>query len=105
MIEVLLENKNVREKANIKSREIAKLNFSGDWTDLDSGISIEIKNGKVIQIDEGIGFYARAFKNGKPIGFGSRGRTEWERFRMFNPPILTNDPNGTIIREHNDVIT
>src|SRR3990167_1069334 len=38
-------------------------------------------------------------------GFGADGSVEIERFRIYNPPILVDDPNGTIIREWTDEIT
>lgn len=42
---------------------------------------------------------ARAFTaKGKPIGFGRDGTVEIERFRVFNPPTLVDDPNGNIVQ-------
>ena len=87
-----------KERANLKGREIAKLNFV-KYTDLTTGITVEIKDGKINQFDGGIEFYARAWKGAQQLGFGTDGTVEWERFKIHNPPILVNDPNGTIIRE------
>ena len=86
-----------KEKANFKSREIAKLNFTGAYTDSQTGIIVEIKDGIVTQIDGGIQIYARAWRGVNQLGFGKDGTVEWERFRIFSPPILVDDPNGTIV--------
>ena len=92
------------EKANFKAAEIAKLNFA-KYTDSTTGITVEIKDSKINQIDGGIELYARAFKGVNQLGLGKEGKTEWERFRVFNPPILVDDSNGTIIRTWEDPIT
>ncbi len=99
----LLQNKTAREKANIKGTEIAKLSFA-KYTDSTTGITVEIRDGKITQIDDGIEFYARAWKGVSQLGFGKDGSVEWERFRIFNPPILVNDQNGTIVRTWEDPI-
>ncbi|MDO8574894.1 MAG: hypothetical protein Q7R61_01310 [bacterium] len=94
----LLQNKTAFEKASIKAREITKLNFP-KYTDSGTGITIEIKDGKVNQINGGIELYARAWEGAKQLGFGKDGRTEWEHFKIFNPPIMVDDPNGNVIRK------
>src|SRR3989338_1710285 len=93
-ISSLLVDKTAAEKANIKATEIVKFNFVGTYTKND--ISVEIQS--VEKIDGGIQIFARAWKNGKQLGFGVNGTTDLERFRIFNPPILVDDPNGTIVR-------
>lgn len=98
MIEELLQNKTAKEKANLKSIEIAKLNFAGTHTDSQTGITVEIKDGKITQIEGGIELYARAFKAGVPLGLGSNGTTEWERFIFINPPVMVMDSAGPIVR-------
>lgn len=92
MIKDLLQNKTAKEKADIKGIEIAKLNHSGVYTDTKYGIRAEIRDVKAI--DGGIELYARAWIGSKQLGFGD-GTVEWERFRIFNPPILVYDPIGT----------
>jgi hypothetical protein len=90
MIKDLLENRNSIERANIKSEEISKLDLKGKFDK--GGYEIEITS-PIKKIDGGIEFYARAWKNGKPVGFGKDGTTETERFRIFNPVIEV--PDGT----------
>lgn len=99
-----------REKASLKSCEIAKkgTEFAGIYDSAQYGTRIEII-GEVKNIEvngqHGIELFARAWKNGKQLGFSKDGSVEIERFRIFNPPILVDDPNGTIIREGIDDIT
>lgn len=50
----------------------------------------------------GIELFAKAWKGDKQLGFGKDGSVEIERFRIFNPPILVDDPNGDIVREWTD---
>lgn len=49
--------------------------------------------------------FVRAWTNGQPLGFGRNGTVETERVRIWNPPVLIDDPNGTIMRESFDPIT
>ena len=53
-------------------------------------------------IDGGIEVFARAWKNGVQLGFGKDGSVDIERFRIFNPPILVDDPLGDIVRPYED---
>lgn len=77
-----------------------KYNFPAQYTDPIYGVTIEIKS--VQKIEGGIEILARAWKDGKQLGFGKDGSVEIERFRIFNPPILVDDPNGDIVRESID---
>lgn len=99
-IESKLVNKTPLEKADIKSVEISKLDCSGIY--IRDNFQIEII-GPIKQIlvngQSGIELFAKGWKNGKQLGFGTNGTVEIERFRIFNPPVLVSDPNGTIIRE------
>ena len=98
----ILQNKNSKEKSQIKSLEIAKLKHSGVYNGIQHGTKIEIIGEvKAIEINgqHGIELFARAWRGTQQLGFGSDGSVEIERFRIFNPPILVDDPNGTIIRE------
>lgn len=101
MIRELLTNKSAPEKAQIKGREIAKLNHKGKF--LRGEVEVEITDLK--EIDGGIEVLARAWKNGKRLGFGKDGSVDIERFRIFNPPVLVDDLNGDIIREWIDTET
>jgi hypothetical protein len=48
----------------------------------------------------GIGkvFSQNVWSNPK-LGLGKDGSVEIERFRFFNPTILVDDPNGSVVRE------
>ena len=101
MIEKRLKNKNAKERADIKGAEIAKHDFRGLHNDRKTGIRIEIT--KIEKIKGGVQIFARAWKNGKQLGFGKDGSVDIERFRIFNPPVLVDDPNGTITRDIFDI--
>lgn len=101
----LLTNKTASEKAQIKSREIARQDFKGEYINTQYGVKVEII-GEVKEINingqSGIELFAKAWKGDKQLGFGKDGSVEIERFRIFNPPILVDDPNGDIVREWTD---
>ena len=101
----LLTNKTSSEKAQIKSREIARRDFKGEYTNTQYGVRVEII-GEVKEINingqSGIELFAKAWRGDKQLGFGKDGSVEIERFRIFNPPILVDDPNGDIEREWTD---
>jgi hypothetical protein len=103
-IKDLLENKTAKEKAQTKSQEIAKLNIKGKFKEKD--IEVEILSLEAIEVNgqHGVQIMARAWKDGKQLGFID-GTVDIERFRIFNPPILVDDPNGDIIKEYTDKIT
>ena len=90
----LLKNKSAKEKANIKGREIAKVDFRGEHTR--GNIKIDIQS--IEAIEGGVQVFARAWKNGKQLGFGKDGSVDIERFRIFNPPTLVDDENGDIVQ-------
>ena len=95
---------NAQEKASIKSCEIAKkgTEFAGVYNSAQYGVKIEIIGDvKAIEINgqHGIELFAKGWRGTQQLGFGADGTVEIERFRIFNPPILVDDPNGTIIRE------
>ena len=102
----LLTNKTASEKAQIKSREIAKHDFKGEYINTQYGVKVEIIGEvKEININEqsGIELFAKAWKENQQLGFGADGSVEIERFRIFNPPILVDDPDGDIIKENVDI--
>lgn len=92
MIKDLLENKTFLESADIKSEEILKLSFSGEY--IKNEIKVEILN--IGKINGGIEVFAKGWKNGEQFGFGLKGDVEIERFKIFNPPVLIEDPLGNI---------
>lgn len=99
MIKDLLKNKSAKEKAKIKGREIAKVDFRGKY--IKDGIKIEII--EINAIEDGVEVFARAWKGKKQLGFGKDGSVDIERFCFINPPILVSDSNGDVIREWTDL--
>jgi len=97
MIKDLIKNKTPKQKATIKGKEIAKIDFSGEYISQKYGVKIDIQNVKAIE--GGIEVFAKAWRKNKQLGFGKDGSVEIERFLIYNPPILVSDPNGTILRE------
>ena len=97
----LLEGKTAVERASIKSQKIASLQVCGHH--LQEGLDINIKDIKYV--DGHVEVFAQAWKDGKQLGFGVDGTVDVERFRIFNPPILLDDPNGPIVLEHTHLIT
>jgi hypothetical protein len=61
--------------------------------------TLEIEIVDVLAIENGVEVFARAWTDGKQIGFGKDGTVDIERFRIINPPILVPDENGDIVRE------
>lgn len=100
-LESLLQSKNASEKA----QELAKVAFRGQYQRTIQGVTIKVEIQDIQEIDGGITVYARAWKNGKQVGFGKDGSVEIERFNIYNPPVLVEDPNGDIIRESTDAVT
>lgn len=95
MIKDLIQNKTASEIIDIKVTEICKLDFVGDYSNVVPGLDIKILS--IEKIKDGISIFAQAWRNGEQIGFGKDGSIDIERFRIFNPPILVRDPNGTEI--------
>ena len=92
------------EKASFKGKEIARQVKSVARTNIkfsEADYDIEITETKAIE--NGVEIYARAWTpDGKQVGFGKDGSVDLERFRFINPPILVDDPNGSIVREWTD---
>ena len=91
-----LKDKTQKEKANIKSVELAKVKIEEKF--IKDELEIEII-GNIEEIDGGIQLFAKAWKGNKQLGFGKDGTVEIERFRFFNPPTLVDDKNGDIIKK------
>lgn len=82
-----LKNKSAAEAAQITSRAIVAVLTLGTKTSKDLSIEIlEIK-----EIDKGVQVLARAFKNGKQLGFGKDKDVDIERFKIYNPPYKVDD--------------
>lgn len=92
-IESLLSGKTATQKSDIKSTEIVKrVAATSTYTSLTYGYTIELRG--LNSIPRGIEVLARAWDTlGNPVGFGPDGTVEWERFRIYNPPIKV--PDGT----------
>lgn len=82
-----------KDRAEIKGCEVAKRVEA--ITTQKGAYQIQIVNTE--KIEGGVQVFARVWKNGSQIGFGDDGTVDIERFRIFNPPILVPDPNGTIV--------
>ena len=95
-----LEGKNAAERADIKSDAVVTQLPTGEYQDPAYHLTVEVQS--VEKIDGGLQIFARAWKGEEQLGFGSDGSVEVERFRIFNPPILIDDPNGDIVREYPD---
>lgn len=93
-LEVTLQNKMAAERANLKGVEIAKV---ANTKEERSDFTIEIVNKKGIK--GGVVVFGKAWKGADQIGFGKDGSVDIERFQIFNPPILVDDPNGDIVRQ------
>jgi hypothetical protein len=98
MISSTLTNLTSSEKSLKKAEEISKQTFSGKYQS--KGLEIEIIS--VTQIarynSTGVEVLVKAWKDDVAIGFGTDGTIETERIRIYNPPILIPDVNGTILR-------
>lgn len=96
----LLEGKTNKEQATIKGQEIAKIGSVArtnvKFSDADYDIEIVSMN----PIDGGVEVLVRAWDSNGQVGFGKDGSVDIERFRIFNPPILIDDPNGDIIQDN-----
>lgn len=97
-IRALIKDKSANERATLKGRELAKLEFVDDV----QRSRYKIKITKVEPIEGGVQVFARAWHNGEQIGFGDDGTVDIERFRIINPPILVDDPRGDVVLTKND---
>lgn len=101
-IDSKLRNLNANERADFKACEIVKKKIGTVYTS--GAYMIEIV-GDIEKIEGGVQVFARAWKNGKQLGFGADDSIDIERFRIYNPPVLVDDPNGTIVREWQNLVT
>jgi len=98
-IEQKLEGKTTKEKANVKGREIAKVDFRGMYISQEYGVRLDIQS--IVAIEGGVEVLARAWQllGEKQYGFGKDGSVEIEKFRIYNPPVMVYDTNGSVVRE------
>lgn len=64
--------------------------------------TLEINITQIDIIEGGVQIFVNATLNGSPVGFGKDGTVETERFRIYNPPVLVDDPSGIILKESLD---
>lgn len=103
-IRELLTNKTSHDRSVIKVRELLKTDLGGHYSS--AKYNIEIDTFGAVEHSEGcLEILARAFRGGKPIGFGKDGSVEYERFLIHNPSILVEDPTGDIVKEFGDALT
>lgn len=89
-----------KERASLKGCEIAKIKTVPKGRVQFSGSDYEIEIVEMNPIEGGVEVFARAWTpDGQQIGFGPDGTVDIERFRIINPPVLVDDPNGSIVRE------
>lgn len=88
-VKELLVSKSDIEKSNLKAEAISKSFKDKSFSKNEYKVDII----SISKIEGGVEVMARAFKNGKQLGFGADGSVDIERFRFFNPPIMI--PDGT----------
>lgn len=99
----LIAGKRHAERAAIKSEALQKMPVGNKFTNKEYGVSVKIIS--IEKIDGGVEVLARGWIGSKQVGFGDDGTVDMERFKIYNPPILVNDPNGDIVKEWIDNIT
>lgn len=98
----IIKTKNQKDKNNIKGYEIARRTPTGEYTDNQTGLRVEIVS--IEHIEGGVQIFAKAWDGTQQLGFGRDGSVEIERFRIFNPPIMIDDPNGEIIKRYKNTL-
>lgn len=98
---IVTREMNATDRATIKGCEIAK---TIEKVKVTKG-AYEIEIVDIEPIDGGVQIFARAWKDGEQIGFGVDGTVDIERFRIFNPPVLVLDEEGSIRQEWSDDLT
>lgn len=90
-----LTGKTAKERATIKGQAIAQINALPRTKRKDFDIEIIGINA----IPNGVEVFAKAWDSNGQIGFSKDGTVDIERFVFINPPILVDDPAGTIIKD------
>lgn len=92
-----------RESANLKAAEVAKIGPLSRRQVSFSGATYDIEVVGINQIEGGVEVFARAWtEDGTHLGFGKDGSVDIERFRIFSPRVLVEDPEGEIVRVSTD---
>lgn len=95
-----LTYENPDEYVELVSRKTCKDFVAGNYSH--SGYDIEIPSNPIVTYTKngtpGYEFYARVFKNGVQVGFGSDGSVDIERFRVYGRSnFLVEDVNGNVL--------
>lgn len=101
----MLADLSPEEQATLKGQEIARL-AQGRIAErvAREGHAFEIQAAEAIE--GGLQVFIRAWDaSGQQIGFGEDGSVDMERFRIFNPPILVPDEQGTYVSTSTNDIT
>jgi hypothetical protein len=79
-----------QERVALTSQKIEQCFQTGTFQNARYGVTINVQSVEAIQSDgqNGIEIIARAWKGAQQLGFGKDGSVEWERFRVYNPPIF-----------------
>lgn len=97
-----MENESPSTRASIKGEALASIGSLSKTHRDKYAIAIDSMD----PIDGGVELFARVWdKNDKQIGFGKDGTVDVERFRIFNPPILVEDPKGDIVHQWANIET
>jgi RHS repeat-associated protein len=92
---LMLSQKPIEERADIKGQEIAKIQTVPRTS---RGV-YDIEIVRIESIKGGVQAFARVWrKDGTQVGFGTDGSVDMERFRIFNPPVLVPDQQGLIVQ-------
>lgn len=98
-----LAGKTAAERAEYKAAEVVKVNFRGRFARMLRGEEFQVEVLNIRRIESkgraAVEVTARAFRNGRAVGFGKDGTVEIERLRIFNPPLLVDDPAGDIVQQ------
>jgi len=96
-----LTGKTATQRSALKADEIVKIESLEKTARED--YSIEIVG--IEKINNGVSVLVKAWDSNGQIGFGKDGTVDIERFNIVNPPILVEDPLGTIQKSYIDPIT
>lgn len=96
--------KTLEESAALKSQYLANCFPVGEYEDSEFGLRIEVRSIEFFQKDtadgihNAVAIFARAWRtsDNKQASFGNNGEVEWERFILYDPPILVRTPTGPI---------
>lgn len=100
-----IKNQDKEVQAERKSEAITDAQICGEYTK--GNFLIDIISVQQIEVEgrNGIEMYARAWRNGVPVGLGVGSTVETERFIIYDPRILVADPKGDIVIDAENIVT